>query len=349
MFEDYYDSMTGETLPIAFCTFEQYFNVHLEFAFSLPRSDVCNMCFWKEQGSSMTVEENVRLKLHKSKVDGYNLVKSTVLGADFVPEVLILEFDYAQNLPLPKLPVNDQFYKRLLWMFIFNLHMHQHENLYMFHFMEGNCKKGANRVCLFVHDVIKFECNPEVRKINLFSDACLGQNRNWTMSKFLLSIAMLLNVEIQHTYPVRGHSYNQCDRNFALYSRKLKHLESIETPEEFADIVRNCRKVPFLVQEGIVYDYDALLNNFYKHPTNLAISKAAVLVYRPNGSIEVHQNYAMINPRTFNVIKGKMIPANVFDGCPCEATKPVADLKRKDFLSLLPYVKPCNHMFYLHN
>lgn len=39
-------------------------------------------------------------------------------------ETPVLEFDYAQNLPIPKLNITSQFYKRLLWLFNFNIHCH---------------------------------------------------------------------------------------------------------------------------------------------------------------------------------------------------------------------------------
>jgi hypothetical protein len=37
---------------------------------------------------------------------------------------LCFEFDYSQNRPLPKIPNCEVFYKRLFWLYIFNLHLH---------------------------------------------------------------------------------------------------------------------------------------------------------------------------------------------------------------------------------
>lgn len=74
---------------------------------------------------------------------------------------LCLEFDFAQNLPVPKIPVKDQFFKRLMWIYVFNVHVHSKvldkniKQSYMFLMPEGLNKRGANTVCNFVSEVIK--------------------------------------------------------------------------------------------------------------------------------------------------------------------------------------------------
>ena len=42
---------------------------------------------------------------------------------------LIAEYNYAQNLQLPKLPVNDQLHKHLLWFFVFSVHLYKRDLL----------------------------------------------------------------------------------------------------------------------------------------------------------------------------------------------------------------------------
>ena len=133
--------------------------------------------------------------------------------------VLCCEFDYAQNLALPKIPVNEQFYKRLLWLYLFNVHVYGSEQSYMYSILEGSTKKGANTVCSFLHHAIQQEFdNSHHKKIVLFSGACGGQNKNYTVFAYLLTLSMQLDVDIWHVFPVRGHSCCQCDRNFGMYS-----------------------------------------------------------------------------------------------------------------------------------
>ena len=78
--------------------------------------------------------------------------------------VLCLVFDYAQNLPIPNIPVSDQFFKRLMWLYNFNVHVlriHNTENIYMLISPQKLHKKGGSSVCNFVLRVIKREFDPK--------------------------------------------------------------------------------------------------------------------------------------------------------------------------------------------
>jgi len=87
-------------------------------------------------------------------------------------------------------------------------------------------------------------------KIYLFSDGCGGQNKNYFILSFL-SLSKRLQIEIRHVYPVRGHSYCSCDRNFGLCGQKKKKVETIETVEDYISIIKSVRNSPFIViREG---------------------------------------------------------------------------------------------------
>lgn len=119
--------------------------------------------------------------------------------------VLHCEFDFGQNLPLPKLPMNAQFYRRLLWLYVFNVHIYKINRSYMFHFLEGSYKNGANSVCNMVEYAIRKEFEPDsFNKIYLYSDAAGGQNRNYTTLQYFSVLSVELQHEIQHLFPVRG-------------------------------------------------------------------------------------------------------------------------------------------------
>lgn len=76
--------------------------------------------------------------LHMKKYEKYKDIKANYLKmAKEDPSLLVLEFDYAQNRPLPKLSVNSQFYKRLLWMYIFNIHCHNDGSSVLYWYLEN--------------------------------------------------------------------------------------------------------------------------------------------------------------------------------------------------------------------
>lgn len=114
-FLKFYTSKTGKSdLRICLSAYSKYFNHHLPFTFTLPRVDVCDFCFQNKSN-----ETSDALK-HQRDIVNYKKLKAYMMSET---DGLRLEFDFAQNLPLPQLPVTDQIYKRLLWMFLLNVHV----------------------------------------------------------------------------------------------------------------------------------------------------------------------------------------------------------------------------------
>lgn len=177
-FKQYYTSETGNVaVPIKFSTYSKYFNYFVDFTFQMPRTDVCNECYEYEK---LGEKNGNAARMHINKVNNYVKMKKEMLST--FEDNLCCEFDFGQNLPLPKLPVSAQFYLRLVWLHIFNVHIHKTDRSYMFPFMEGYLNKGGNTVCNLVLytilEELKLKC---YNKIVLFSDACGGQNRNYIL------------------------------------------------------------------------------------------------------------------------------------------------------------------------
>lgn len=115
-------------------------------------------------------------------------------------DIMVCEFDYAQNLPLPKLTVKSKLYKRLLWLYLFNVHIHNDDASFMYSFIESLCKKGENTVVSFIFDYIQKK-NVDflnVKKLIFMSDSAGGQNKNQTFLRFCSYLSKSLNVEIMH-------------------------------------------------------------------------------------------------------------------------------------------------------
>jgi hypothetical protein len=96
----------------------------------------------------------------------------------------------------------------------------------MFHSLEGESKKGANSETTYLYyvlDFVRYSMNLDsIKQICFFSDAAGGQNINWVIIKFCVFISVLLDISIVHLYPLRGHSYNICDTNFAVIRKEFK-------------------------------------------------------------------------------------------------------------------------------
>ncbi|KAJ8665827.1 hypothetical protein QAD02_007489 [Eretmocerus hayati] len=205
---------------------------------------------------------------HKDGVEKYKICKKAMMAEE---NVLCSEFDFGQNLPVPKLPVNDQFYKRLLWLHVFNVNvLNDDTRSYMYFFMQGSIKKGANTVCNSLLDAIERELGLDYyNKIYLLCDSCGGRNKNYLVLYFLSLLAKVLQLEVHQIFPVRGHSYCSCDRNFGIYGNKKKNMETIETPEDYYKLVGEAREPPFtIVKESDVkvIDFESVIEEKMQSP-----------------------------------------------------------------------------------
>jgi hypothetical protein len=92
------------------------------------------------------------------------------------------------------------------------------------------------------------QMSPTVKELHVFSDACGGQNRNNTLVRFLLALVSTGRFQKIHQYfPVRGHSFLQCDRNFGTVKRKIRRKDRIYTPEEYNEMIRIAKNTGYSV------------------------------------------------------------------------------------------------------
>lgn len=81
------------------------------------------------------------------------------------------------------------------------------------------------------------------KHLKIFCDSCSGQNKNFTMFRFLHH---LVHVEkklesVMMTFPVRGHSYMENDKNMGIINTKTR----AEIPEGWIEIIECARQNPF--------------------------------------------------------------------------------------------------------
>ena len=88
-----------------------------------------------------------------------------------------------------------------------------------------------------------------VTTLHLYSDGCGGQNKNATVMRFLFALVRLGRFQqIQHYFPVRGHSFLPNDRDFGYTESKKRKQERICTPEGWYEVIKSARRRnPFVV------------------------------------------------------------------------------------------------------
>ena len=95
-------------------------------------------------------------------------------------EVGCLIFEYMQNLPLSKIPVQEIFCLQKLWLYVFCLHDVKIGFANFFKYPEGVADRGPDEVCSLLWMHIQ-EISSTIEELHIFSDACGGQNRNNTL------------------------------------------------------------------------------------------------------------------------------------------------------------------------
>lgn len=231
--------------------------------FGYPRSDTCSTCDAQkvQEGSineqiSKTVDPNllkdlhnqlnslhIEMELHKRKADKfYSLKRSDRLKAQKSDSFEAITMDFGRNLPLPNITTNDVYYKRQLSFYLFNIHVLSNGSSFFYTYDETVGKKGSNEVVSMLHHFFINYLKPNVREIHIFCDSCGGQNKNYTMIRFLHYMTTIVKRfdTLIVTYPIRGHSYLECDKNMSL----IKNATPAETPNDWRDAIREARVKP---------------------------------------------------------------------------------------------------------
>lgn len=227
-----------------------YFKENFGYSFGRPQVDVCSKCEslsvkMKDPGLSENAKRNVaaELMIHKRRAKMfYSTLKTASENQD--DDTVALCFDYMQNLPLPLIPVQEVFYMRQLWVNVFCIHdlKSNKAKLYLYH--EGEANKCPDEVCSFLLHYLQNEVPNTVKTLFLFSDGAAGQNKNHTTLRFLMNLCDRGQFKkIIHYFPLRGHSFLPCDRDFGSIKRILRRTDRIYTPQEYADLIVKASKV----------------------------------------------------------------------------------------------------------
>lgn len=98
---------------------------------------------------------------------------------------------------------------------------------------ECDAGHGENEVISCLNNVLLNKVGGECTRLELFSDACTGQNRNYAMVRYLMTLGNTSRFKVvRHYFSTRGHSFLPCDRDFAKLRRLKKNNERVGVPGE---------------------------------------------------------------------------------------------------------------------
>lgn len=126
--------------------------------------------------------------------------------------------------------------------FSFNIHVLSTSQSIFYVYPETVGKKGSDNVCSLLHHFFYNYLDMKIRKLEIFCDSCGGQNKNYTMMRFLHYVVHMEKRldSVKITFPIRGHSYLECDKDFGLINQKSR----VEVPEEWYEVFKMARNKP---------------------------------------------------------------------------------------------------------
>ena len=156
--------------------------------------------------------------------------------------------------------------------------------------------------------------------------------------------------EVKISFPIRGHSFMECDRDMALIKSKL----FMETPSEWYAHMRDARKSssPFKVIEvnhGDFYNYTKFFSPLFKKLCPIKVRPIREIFFKSELEeiVEYRENFvSRMTPVTFL----PRLSQQTFQDRRLEKLYterlPVSLPKQQDVLSLLDFCKPESRMFF---
>jgi hypothetical protein len=93
---------------------------------------------------------------------------------------------------------------------------------------ETEARRGVNEVMSCLQHYLENYLTDEVKHINIFSDACPGQNCNRTMHYFLCASVKHGKYDgVTHYFPTRGYRFPPCDTDFSIIERIKYSTETV--------------------------------------------------------------------------------------------------------------------------
>ncbi|KAK5650194.1 hypothetical protein RI129_001223 [Pyrocoelia pectoralis] len=218
---------------ISYETYRTIFVTEFNISFGYPRTDTCSSCdeykaqksilekgpFQKDALSRLDRDH----QLHLLKANAFYKRKRTArLQSQKNIKMEAIAMDFQKNLPIPNISTNDVYYKRQLSFYSFNIHVLSSGDSLFYTYTETAGKKGSDEVASMLFDFIFNHLDNAVEELEIFCDSCCGQNKNYTLFRLIHFVVhttkRLKNIKM--TFPVRGHSYMECDRNMGLINQK---------------------------------------------------------------------------------------------------------------------------------
>lgn len=299
--------------------YNKIFKENFKLSFGRPQIDICNECEslsikLKNKALNDTAKRcaAAELMVHKRRSKKfYNALKTSTNLCKENSNILAISFDFMQNLQLPRNPAQDMFYLSLLTVSVFCVHSMKTNEAVFFVYHEGLAKKGPNEICSFLYRFIETYVPKDVTELHLFCDNCPGQNKNNTVIRMCSALVDSDRFhKIELFFPIRGHSFLPCDRDFGIIKRKLNKVDRVNTLLEYVEhIVTSTTKQKFMVHvidQSDIRDFKTWWTKLYKKNVVSVESMSAPRNEKETFNISKYHNFSFNKEHGLGVIVARL-------------------------------------------
>lgn len=319
---------------LSYESFRQIFENKFNISFGYPRKDTCSFCdkiaveisaLQNDLSATIpSVQDNASIMqkikakelektLHLKKAEEFYKIKRKFRKlAKKEVNFEAVAMDFQRNLPVPNITTNDAYYRRQLNFMSFNIHVLSDSSSVFYTYDETEGKKGADDVCSMLNHFVSTVLSKDVRNLVIFCDSCSGQNKNFTVFRYLHYLVHRVKrfETVRVVFPIRGHSYMECDRNMAYVNTK----SYVEIPEDWREVLLQSRvkpspfKVVHCGKDMQFENWTEHLSNFYKPKCSIPTRPIRVLKMDTSNPNIFYSKVSYFGSfRLTNIVKGKAI------------------------------------------
>lgn len=357
-------------VPTKLSYYWRIFNKEFNLRFHRPHTDTCSRCdslqnIIKHSTNEVHVKSaKVSLEIHQREAEKACKAKDLdVITHKNRTDTAVVCFDLQQTLPTPLLATSRVFYLRQLWTYNFCVHNLLTGEADMYSWDETVAGRGSEEIGSCLIHFIK-SLSPNVTKLIAYSDSCGGQNKNKNICKLFMFLIKSTHLkEIHHKFLEPGHTYMECDRNFALIEKNKKRNPQVFIPDHWRTVIASSSKkfnVHNMNQEMFypIKSLDQVIKDFKKDSEGkpLQFRKIACFKYEKDKetfsfqfkySVDLDSSLPYKHCTCGSHSAGR--PTFSLESILLKINKtplPITQEKWKNLQSLLDYIPPIYHEFY---
>ena len=230
--------------PVSEKKYREIFCQDFNLSFFHPKKDQCATCS-RYKSLKAEEKENFRAEYEahlRRKMESQDAKAADKSRASATKKFVSATFDLQSVLQIPSSAVSQMYYSRKIC--VYNLCIYEAatpNNGFCYCWSELEGRRVSNEIGTCVFRWLT-QLPYETKEVSLYSDTCLGQNRNRNVTAmFLYAVQQLPIKAITHNFLESGHSHMECDSRHAAIEAEKKYKD-VYTMLDWISIVRGARR-----------------------------------------------------------------------------------------------------------